>query len=220
MDTFTLPQFIAYVGEDRAKEALSSFSVVRNPDVENFIRRNAFNYQKSHNARTYHNRRTFHISGLHRWSCPLIWETWISEDRKNWCSESDDNVHRIVRIKASTSQHWPNQLSEGVPGGTCFMIHPIHPFLWQPRTDRLPYTASDNPGRYRHWARISLLLSCIRTLFRRGSGNPCAWHWECACALFRRKLVHPWFLHRQTETQPIVSDINSLVRVWHPWSRE
>ena len=53
MDTFTLPQFIAYVGEDRAKEALSSFSVVRNPDVENFIRRNAFNYQKSHNARTY-----------------------------------------------------------------------------------------------------------------------------------------------------------------------
>ena len=53
IETFTLPQFIAIMGENKAKEALSSFSVGRNKDVENFIRNNAFSYQSSNNARTY-----------------------------------------------------------------------------------------------------------------------------------------------------------------------
>ena len=35
------------------EKALSSFSVKRNPDVENFIRTNAVAYEKSDNARTY-----------------------------------------------------------------------------------------------------------------------------------------------------------------------
>ena len=48
-----LQEFIACVGEDEAKKALSSFSVKRNPDVENFIRKNAVAYEKSNNARTY-----------------------------------------------------------------------------------------------------------------------------------------------------------------------
>ena len=45
-----LREFIALVGEDRALKALSSFSVKRNPDVENFIRTNAVAYEKSDNA--------------------------------------------------------------------------------------------------------------------------------------------------------------------------
>ena len=48
-----LREFIARVGEDEAVKALSSFSVKRNPDVENFIRNNAIAYEKSDNARTY-----------------------------------------------------------------------------------------------------------------------------------------------------------------------
>ena len=48
-----LREFIDLVGEDRALKALSSFSVKRNPDVENFIRTNAVAYEKSDNARTY-----------------------------------------------------------------------------------------------------------------------------------------------------------------------
>lgn len=48
-----LQEFIACVREDEAKKALSSFSVKRNPDVENFIRKNAVAYEKSNNARTY-----------------------------------------------------------------------------------------------------------------------------------------------------------------------
>lgn len=48
-----LREFIDLVGEDRAIKALSSFSVRRNPDVENFIRNNAVAYEKSDNARTY-----------------------------------------------------------------------------------------------------------------------------------------------------------------------
>ena len=48
-----LREFIALVGEDRALKALSSFSVKRNPDVENFIRTNAVAYEKRDNARTY-----------------------------------------------------------------------------------------------------------------------------------------------------------------------
>ena len=39
-----LCEFIARVGEDEAEKALSSFSVKRNPDVENFIRNNAIAY--------------------------------------------------------------------------------------------------------------------------------------------------------------------------------
>ena len=53
MDVFTLPQFMAIVGKDKAARALSAFRVSRNPDVESFIRNNAFAYQRSHNARTY-----------------------------------------------------------------------------------------------------------------------------------------------------------------------
>ena len=48
-----LREFLDLVGEDRALQALSSFSVKRNPDVENFIRTNAVAYEKSDNARTY-----------------------------------------------------------------------------------------------------------------------------------------------------------------------
>ncbi len=48
-----LREFMATVGEDEALKALSSFSVKRNPDVENFIRNNAVAYDKSDNARTY-----------------------------------------------------------------------------------------------------------------------------------------------------------------------
>ena len=48
-----LQEFIAHVGEDEAQKALSSFSVKRNLDVENFIRNNAIAYEKSDNARTY-----------------------------------------------------------------------------------------------------------------------------------------------------------------------
>ena len=48
-----LRAFMDLVGEDRALKALSSFSVKRNPDVENFIRTNAVAYEKSNNARTY-----------------------------------------------------------------------------------------------------------------------------------------------------------------------
>ena len=48
-----LSEFIDLVGEDRALQALSSFSVKRNSDVENFIRNNALAYEKSDNARTY-----------------------------------------------------------------------------------------------------------------------------------------------------------------------
>ena len=48
-----LREFMDLVGEDRALKALSSFSVKRNPDVENFIRTNAVAYEKSNNARTY-----------------------------------------------------------------------------------------------------------------------------------------------------------------------
>ena len=48
-----LREFMDLVGEDKALQALSSFSVKRNPDVENFIRTNAVAYEKSDNARTY-----------------------------------------------------------------------------------------------------------------------------------------------------------------------
>ena len=41
-----LREFIVRVGDDKAEKALSSFSVKRNPDVENFIRANAVAYEK------------------------------------------------------------------------------------------------------------------------------------------------------------------------------
>ena len=44
--------FIARAGEDEAQKALSSFSVKRNPDVENFIRSHAIDYEKRDNAKT------------------------------------------------------------------------------------------------------------------------------------------------------------------------
>lgn len=53
MYNLPLPDYVKIMGEDRAKRALSSFSVSRNSDVEGFIRNNALIYQKSHNARTY-----------------------------------------------------------------------------------------------------------------------------------------------------------------------
>lgn len=53
MDVFTLPEFVAIMGEDKAKEALSLFSVARNPDVERFIKTNALIYQNHNNSRTY-----------------------------------------------------------------------------------------------------------------------------------------------------------------------
>ena len=53
MYNLSISEYVEILGEDRAKKALSSFSVIRNPDVEKFIRNNAFSYQKSHNARTY-----------------------------------------------------------------------------------------------------------------------------------------------------------------------
>ena len=53
MRTFSFTEFIETMGESDARKALSSFRVSRNPDVESFIRNNAFAYQRSHNARTY-----------------------------------------------------------------------------------------------------------------------------------------------------------------------
>ena len=53
MDVFTIPDLISIMGESKLKEALSEFSVKRNPDVQRFIRENAFPYQSNHNARTY-----------------------------------------------------------------------------------------------------------------------------------------------------------------------
>ena len=53
LECMELREFIDLLGEDRDLQVLSSFSVKRNPDVENFIRNNAIAYEKSDNARTY-----------------------------------------------------------------------------------------------------------------------------------------------------------------------
>ena len=47
---YLVREFMDLVGEDRALQALSSFSVKRNPDVENFIRTYAFAYRLMENA--------------------------------------------------------------------------------------------------------------------------------------------------------------------------
>lgn len=49
----SLADLIAIAGEDSAKKALSSFCVSKDKELENWIRNNAFSYEKSHNARTF-----------------------------------------------------------------------------------------------------------------------------------------------------------------------
>ena len=53
MRVVTLFELMQRLGEEKALEALASFSVKRNTDVQRFIRENAIPYQKAHNSRAY-----------------------------------------------------------------------------------------------------------------------------------------------------------------------